>query len=201
MVDNAQMIITNWGDGFACSVASPQLPGIVAAYDDHPDNLELFRLAVDAGLDPEGYIDVHVQQALDIDGKQFFIRARHDHAGLVRADLASQIAGELLKDAELRNYVDTDSFDDAVIVAALPGDRIHGVMAGADGKEPLTIAMRTPDGSIHYVGMLSATGAATGRRLSDLGLDMSSTVGAIFAADQLSRMTGRHQHSKLLVAA
>lgn len=201
MVDNAQMIITNWGDDFACSVASPQLPGIVAAYDVHPDALELFRLAVDAGLKPEGSIDVHVQHALEVDGRQFFIRARHDHRSAERSDLAARVVHELLQDAGLRTYVDADQFDDAFVVATLPIDRIHDVMIAADDAAPLTIAMQTSDGSVHYVGMLSAGSSSPGRRLSDLGLDASSTVGAIFAADSTGRSSSDHQHGKLLVVA
>ena len=142
MANNAQMIITNWGDAFACSVASPQLPGIVAAYDEHPDALELFNLAVDAGLDADGSIDVHIQQAMEFEGKQFFVRARHDHRGAERGMLAATIGQELAHDSGLRDYVDADRFDDAVVVATLPSDRIHDVMAGADENAPLTSECR-----------------------------------------------------------
>ena len=201
MANNAQMIITNWGDAFACSVASPQLPGIVAAYDEHPDALELFNLAVDAGLDADGSIDVHIQQAMEFEGKQFFVRARHDHRGAERGMLAATIGQEFAHDSGLRDYVDADRFDDAVVVATLPSDRIHDVMAGADENAPLTIGMQTADGSVHYIGMLSVTSASRGRQLSDLGLDASSTVGAMFAALGTDPATSQHQHGRILIVA
>ncbi|QHK21865.1 hypothetical protein GU243_21815 [Pseudarthrobacter psychrotolerans] len=195
------MIITNWGDDFACSVASPQLPGIVAAYDEHPDAMELFTLAVDAGLSPDGSIDVHVQQAMEFAGKQFFVRARHDHRQDERGKLAAQIGQELAHDPGLQAYVDADRFDDAVVVATLPSDRIHDVMEGADDNAPLTIGMRTADGSVHYIGMLSVTSDSRGRRLSDLGLDASSTIGAVFASLGTDPSTSQHQHGRILVVA
>jgi hypothetical protein len=201
VVDNAQMVITNWGDDFACSVASPQLPGIVAAYDDPPDAAELFRLAVDAGLDPAGSIDLHIQQAIEVEGRQFFVRSRHDHRIDERGDLAAQVAKELAHDQGLRDYIDADRFDDAVVVATLSQDRIHDVMVGADDNGPLTIGMKTSDGSIHYIGMRNATSASPGRRLSDIGLDASSTIGEIFAALGTNPSSSQHQHGKILVVA
>ena len=200
MVSNAQMVITTWGDDFACSVASPQLPGIVAAYDSHPTALELFNLALAAGLSPDGSVDVHVQKAFEVDGKQFFVRSRHDHWGDERAQLATQIAEELQRDSGLRDYADADRYDDVVVVATLAADRIHDVLVGAEDGQPLTIGMLGSAGDlIHYIGMLSSSGAAEGRRLSDLGLDIWSTIGQMFQT--LGIDSSSHQHGRILVTA
>lgn len=56
MVKLANMVVTDWGDGLAISVSSPQLPGIVAAYDTMPDVKEIFQIALDAGLEQDGQI-------------------------------------------------------------------------------------------------------------------------------------------------
>lgn len=194
-MDNAQMIITVWGDGLACSVASPQLPGIVAAYDGHPDAIELFKLAVSAGLSPDGDIDVHIQRAVEVEDKQFFIRCRHDHRNDDRGRVASRIEQEVLQDAGLRQYADADKYDEALIVATLPTDRLRSIMDGVDSGQPFTIGAIREDAVI-YIGLLSSSGK--GRRLSDLGLDDSSTVGTLF--DRLSEDPA-HQHDKVLVSA
>ena len=200
MVSNAQMIITTWGDDFACSVTSPQLPGIVAAYDKHPSPLELFNLAVTAGLSPDGSVDVHLQIAMEIEGKQFFVRSRHDHKADERGQLAMQIADELQHDPNLRAYADADRYDDVAVVATLAADRIYDVLIGAEDGQPLTIGMRGgAGGSMHYIGMLSSNGAAEGRRLSDLGLDTSSSVGQMFQV--LGIDSSSHQHGRILVTA
>ncbi|WP_140416649.1 hypothetical protein, partial [Arthrobacter globiformis] len=171
------MIITTWGDDFACSVSSPQLPGIVAAYDEHPDAGELFTLAVAAGLSPDGDIDVHLQKALEIDGKQFFVRVRHDFRSEERGRLATRICNELDQDPGLRNYADPDRYEDALIIATLSSDLIQSVMNGVDEHQPFTIGMQSADGSAHYIGILTSNGSSQGLKLSDLGLDGSSTVG------------------------
>lgn len=194
-MDNAQMIITEWGDDLACSVASPQLPGIVAAYDAHPSALELFKLAVSAGLSPDGDIDVHIQSAQEVDGKQFFVRSRHDHRGEERGYVASRICHELAEDQGLRDYADADRYDEALIVATLPTDLIRSVMAGVDAGQPLTIGTIHED-ALQYIGLLSTS--QNGRTLSDLGLDDSSTVGCLF--ERLSEDPA-HKHDKVLVTA
>lgn len=199
MVNNAQMIITTWGDDFACSVSSPQLPGIVAAYDEHPSPVELFQLAVAAGLAPDGNVDVHIQVALEVDGKQFFVRCRHDHRADERGRLATQIEEELRQESELREYADEDKYGDAVVVATLASDRIVNVIVGAEVDQPLTIGMRSSGGAMHYIGMIAGDSGSQGRRLSDLGLDVSSTVGQMFA--KLGIGSATHQHGKILVTA
>lgn len=199
MVNNAQMIITTWGGDFACSVASPQLPGIVAAYDEHPSALELFQLAVAAGLAPDGTVDVHIQASLEVDEKQFFVRSRHDHRAADRARLAAQIEEELRRDPDLRAYADEDKYGDAVVVATLASDRIVNVIVGAEPGQPLTLGMRSSEGSVHYIGMLASESGSQGRRLSDLGLDVSSTVGQMF--ERLGVGSHNHQHGRILVTA
>ncbi|GAB3557808.1 hypothetical protein GCM10027405_03250 [Arthrobacter alkaliphilus] len=199
MVNNAQMIVTTWGDGFACSVSSPQLPGIVAAYDERPHAGDLFTLAVAAGLSPDGDIDVHLQRAIEIDSKQFFVRARQDFRGEERGRLATRICDELDQDPNLREYADADRYDDALIIATLSSDLIESVMSGVEEHQPLTIGMESSDGSAHYIGVVTSNGSTPGPRLSDLGLDSSSTIGQMFEKLGVGPSAHDHQHGRILV--
>lgn len=205
MVNNAQMIITLWGSDAACSVSSPQLPGIVAAFDDQPNALELHKLAVAAGLDPDGIFDVHLENAFEVDGVTYLVRTRHDHSSDRRTAIAKQLARAISADANLRKYAEADNFDDVLFVTALPMDRVKDIIASVAAGQPLTVGMVDDEGSISLVGLSHNDNDGTRRRnLSDFGLDSESTIGDLFGRiedtedDLLADRTKVSEHLLLL---
>ncbi|MBP2376063.1 hypothetical protein JOF46_003975 [Paeniglutamicibacter psychrophenolicus] len=174
------MIITLWGSDVACSVSSPQLPGIVAAYDEQPGPLELHTLAVTAGLNPGGTFDVHVECAIEVDDVTYFVRSRSDYYSRQRAKVAESIATAVRNNAGLRKYADADDLDDVLFIAALPSDRIKDVMATRSEGQPLTVGMVDDQGVWSFVGLSSGNDETGRRSMSDFGLGPESTVGDLF---------------------
>ncbi|WP_344880447.1 hypothetical protein [Zhihengliuella alba] len=195
------MIITSWGDDFAHSVSSPQLPGIVAAFDDLPSPAEVHSLAVEAGLDPDGSIDGHMEFALEIEGDTFLLRARHDARFDDRRDVAHRIERALHTDAGIREYAETDSLGDKVVVAALPNDRLRDVMATVLVDQPVTIGCVTNPGTLEFIGISMASTVEYRRTLADMDLTSSSTVGELMLRANGAEPSDVVQHERVLVGA
>lgn len=180
------MIITLWGSDVACSVSSPQLPGIVAAYDEKPGALELHTLASAAGLNPGGTFDVHVECAIEVEDVTYFVRSRHDYRADQRALVATAIAHAIENDSALREYADADTLDDVLFVAALPSDRIKDVIVTCSEGQPLTVGIEDGQGELSFVGLSDEDDHSGRRSMSDFGLGPESTFGDLF-----DRINGR----------
>lgn len=195
MVSNAHMIITNWGEDMAWSVSSPQIPGIVAAFDNQPKSADLMEVARAAGLSEDGSIDVSVQTAYDIEGRQFYVRCRNDFRFDARSETAVRAAEHLAEDSELRSFLPKDQFSETTIVAVLGSDTLRSVISNAEAGQPLTIAVDRAGVDGMMYGTLVHRGEA-GRSLSDLGLSHDSTAAELFRV--LDVQTERHPERELI---
>ncbi|WP_190273576.1 hypothetical protein, partial [Crystallibacter crystallopoietes] len=154
-----------------------QLPGIICAYDEDPSPAEVLSAAVAAGLDPEGTVDVHLEDVLEVDDIQFFVRFRHDSRTAERFDVAQRVMAAVHSDPALRENTDADRFGDVVLIAALPDDTIESSLATAGGGEPVTVASVTADGQhVSCIGVILGAESAHGPSLGSLGLTTHSTV-------------------------
>lgn len=189
MVSSAQMIITRWGEDEAVSLSSPQLPGIVAAFDEDPSPSVIFEVAKEAGLAADGDFEVHVETAFVIEDVTYFIRMRQDFRSDGRASLCEEVFTHLHNEKSLREYVDIDRFGDGILICALPTDTLRKTMATALPHQPVTLAsIDESDSRVTCFGIVlgSAPGEGDtdngGTYLSDYGLSMESTIGEIVKA-------------------
>lgn len=186
MVNSAQMIITRWGDAEAVSLSSPELPGIVAAFDDDPSPEEIMKTAVAAGLDPDGELNVNLEFAFPTDDVTYFVRMRHDFHADDRIAMCQRISNQVLNDEGLREYAEVDRFGDAVLIAALPSDSIRAALATAAPGEPVTLSSVDPASKrvmcvVIVLGRRPLQTEDSGPKLSDMGLTLDSTVGELLA--------------------
>jgi hypothetical protein len=199
VVSTAQMIITRWGPAEAVSLSSPQLPGIVAAFDDDPSATEVFHTAVAAGLDPDGDVEVHVEDVLLVKDVQYFVRARHDFRAEARIEVAQRIVDQITHDDELRDYAVPDVFGDVLLIAALPSDSISATLASAENGQPIVVASVDPDEDrVVCVAIVRNSAEPNGPTLEALGLSDGSTVHALL---QMKSKLRNHSRDHELVQA
>lgn len=179
MVISVEMIITRWGGDYAVSLASPQLPGIVAAFDEDPSPAQVRETAIEAGLDPDGEVTVHIEDSFDLDGTQYFVRARHDFYSTERTRVKTLAIKGLHDNPEMRDYGDEDRFGDVTVVVALPSDSVDSTLATAETNQPIMIVVEGEPNVLRCAGIVCGDGSHEGPSLSDWGLDGKSTVGEL----------------------
>jgi hypothetical protein len=199
VVSSAQMIITRWGEDVAVSLSSPQLPGIVAAFDIDPSPSQVMEAAVAAGLDPDGNVQVHTEEVLSVDDCQYFVRIRHDFHANARANVAQRIIDQILNDADLRDYAVADEFGDALFIAALPTDTIGMTLASAAAGQPVTVSsVDTAEERVHCISIVRNAPEPNGPTLEALGLSERSTVHALL--EMKSRLKNHSRDHELVQA-
>lgn len=199
MVDSAQMIITRWGDAQATSLSSPQLPGIVAAFDRDPSAAEIMAIAVSAGLSEDGEFEVHVEETLNVDDVQYFVRSRHDFRAEVRMVVVNRILHEISSNKDFREHAARDDLDDAVFIAALATDTIASTIASATPGQPVNVASVSPaSDELSCLAVIREATDATGPSLEELGLGPESPVGELLQMEpELRRQS--HDHDLIQV--
>ena len=197
MENCAQMIITRWGPDQAVSLSSPQLPGIVAAYDDDPSAAEVMAVAREAGLAADGSVQVHVEQMDTIDDIQYFVRWREDYRSRDRLRVVKRVGNQLHASRGLREYADADAYGDVVLIAALPTDTIGQTLATAEAGRPVTVCT-TEEGieSVSAIGIVLGTPGNLPSHevtLTSLGLDKDSTIQQLLAASGSQSALRNHE--------
>lgn len=199
MVSSAQMIITRWGPAQAVSLSSPQLPGIVAAFDDDPSPADVLATAVAAGLDVDGEIDVHTEDVIVVGGVQYFVRAKHDYHADARIAISQRVVDQIVGDSALRDYAVADSYGDVLFVTALPTDSIGSALSSAERGQPVTVSSIDPqDEHIMCIAIVRDADEPNGPTLEALGLSERSTVHALL---QMKSRLRNHDHHHELVQA
>lgn len=199
MVSSAQMIITRWGDDLAVSLSSPQLPGIVAAFDGDPSPTEVMETAVAAGLDPDGNVQVHTEQVVAVEDCQFFVRARHDYYADARVSVSQRLVDQILNDPGIREYAIKDEYGDALFIAALPTDSIRTVLATAEPGQPIVVgSVESDEDSVRCISIVRDAPKPNGPTLQALGLDESSSVHELL---QMKSHLKNHSRNHELVQA
>lgn len=197
MVSSAQMIITRWGKALAVSLSSPQLPGIVAAFDNDPTPAEIMSVAKAAGLADDGDFDVHIEETLCLEDTQYFVRARHDFRADLRLAVLDRILHELRSNKEMRDHAAKDDLDDVIFIAALPSDTIAATIATARSGQPINVASVNPvTEDLACVAVIHDAAEATGPSLEELGLDPLSPVEKLL---QMEPGLRRHSHDHELI--
>lgn len=197
MVSSAQMIITRWGKAQAVSLSSPQLPGIVAAFDKDPSAAEIMSVAKAAGLADDGDFDVHIEETVCLEDTQYFVRARHDFRAKLRLAVLDRILHELRTNKELRDHAAKDDFDDVVFIAALPSDTVAATIATARAGQPINVASVNPvTEDLACLAVVHDAAEATGPSLGDLGLNTDSPVEKLL---QMEPELRRHSHDHELI--
>jgi hypothetical protein len=195
VVSSAQMIITRWGKAQAVSLSSPQLPGIVAAFDADPTAVEIMSIAKAAGLAEDGEFDVHIEETLCVEDTQYFVRARHDFRADLRLAVLDRILHELRTNKEVRDHAAKDDLDDVIFIAALPSDTISATIATARAGQPLNVASVNPvTESLACVAVVHDAAEATGPSLGELGLGPDSPVEKLLQMEpELRRHSRDHE--------
>lgn len=181
MVNNARLILSDYGT-HGWGVSSPDLPALIsgAASREELTDEFLFTVACEAGLAPHGSITVYVQLVSVIDGEVFCVRATKDYHFNDRAALVFGTASHLASNEDLRKYAIRDSIGDAIFVVCLPGDTLRNAVGSLQAGATVTLAVERQD-NVEYLSLIFNGPAGSGTSLSDLGLDMSSTVEELFA--------------------
>lgn len=150
-------------------------------------------IAVEAGLDPDGSVDVHIEDSVEIDEIPHFVRARHDFHAELRTKVKNRVVHGLRTLTSLREFADADRYGDVTIVAALSTDTIKSVLESAESGQPITIATLNSEDRVECAGAVKGENVHSGPSLSDLDLSNDSTI-----ADLLSALNSRcatHAHA------
>lgn len=139
MVKLANMVVTDWGDGLAISVSSPQLPGIVAAYDTMPDVKEIFQIALDAGLEQDGQIRLFREVVFEADLGPVYVRWALDQAHEARQDVAGHAVKNGRINPEIAGAVEPDELGDRYLIVAMMDDRIQRTFEAYEPSGRFTI--------------------------------------------------------------
>jgi hypothetical protein len=191
------MIITRWGKAQAVSLSSPQLPGIVAAFDDDPDAAEIMSIARSAGLSEDGEFDVHIEETICVEDIQYFVRARQGFRAHLRMAVVDRILQELVSNKELRDHAARDDLDDVTFIAALPSDTIRSTIATARSGQPVNVAaVDAETEALVTVAVVHDAAEATGPSLEELGLGRDSPVERLL---QMEPQLRRHSHDHELI--
>lgn len=194
MVNSAQMIITRWGQANAVSLSSPQLPGIVAAFDEDPTAVEIMSVAKSAGLADDGEFDVHVEETICVEDVQYFVRARNDYWASLRMAVVDRILQEISTNKDLREHAVRDDLDDVTFIAALPTDTIAATIATARAGQPVNIAAVEPvSEGLSCVAIIHDAANPSGPSLGELGLGPDSPVEKLLLMEPELRHSHEHE--------
>lgn len=174
MIEHAHMIITEWPESGIFSLSSPELPGIVAAYDEKPSPAEVHSVAVCAGLAPSGDVIPHFETAIEVDGRQFFVRRRFDALDGERESVARRLLDLIEHEPRFPETVPVDQFGDSVIVAVLPKDSVERALESIPPETQAVLGTTAPDGRIVTVTVQTGRDEQRLRRLHKLGLEPES---------------------------
>lgn len=188
------MIITRWGKTQSVSLSSPQLPGIVAAFDQDPSPAEIMKIAIAAGLSEDGEFHVHIEETLTVDDVQYFVRARHDFRAESRLAVLDRVLHEIRTNKEFRDHAAKDDLDDVIFIAALPSDTIAATIESASPRQPVNVASVSPiTEHLSCVAIIREAVEVTGPSLDELGLGPDSPVEKLLQVESDIRLSHDHE--------
>ncbi|MDQ0923091.1 hypothetical protein QF038_001599 [Pseudarthrobacter sp. W1I19] len=194
MANSAQMIITRWGEAQSVSLSSPDLPGIVAAFDRDPSPSEIMQIAIAAGLSEDGEFQVHIEETLTVEDVQYFVRARHDFRADSRLAVVDRVLHEISTNKEFRDHATKDNLDDVIIIAALPADTIAATIQSASPRQPVNVASVSPvTEHLSCVAIVRDAAEVSGPSLDELGLGPDSPVEKLLQMEHEIRLSHDHE--------